>query len=367
MEILGPEEDNAPPEWIECYVISNLEPKFCGPLARDLNAILPLRISSPSSNSDDDASSRPITDDEHVCIFPNTDHLKRIRRRPATDDEMRAREASAAATCHSNGEDNGDGKVTTAEESCASNKETCENPTKRAKKSKSDKQSSSRSICYSLDILVGSVAAVDNHMHKSISLATILDRYNLFTTSSNYIRKSLPGRPAHTKDELDHWNQSVWPTLFYEEKTAQYNEEKLALTSEEIEMMKRGMNESVQDAIVGQEQLKEWKNNVNDGDKVLPTLVFGVVVINPHNGVIVSKSSDERRLQAAPESGAKLDSIHGSKVQWISFPEEANPLCTPVLLALEGVSRKERQAALGCGMGSDEFQKGQVSIEMSDC
>ena len=30
-------------EWIECYVLTDVDPKSCGTLARDLNAVLPLR------------------------------------------------------------------------------------------------------------------------------------------------------------------------------------------------------------------------------------------------------------------------------------------------------------------------------------
>ena len=40
-------------------------------------------------------------------------------------------------------------------------------------------------------------------------------------------------------------------------------------------------------------------------------------------------------------------------------PEKANPLCTSVILAIQGVSRKERSAASGKGMGSDDFKNGQ--------
>jgi hypothetical protein len=38
-----------------------------------------------------------------------------------------------------------------------------------------------------------------------------------------------------------------------------------------------------------------------------------------------------------------------------------NPLNTPVLLAIQGVSRKERHAAIGLGMDNDLFKNHQVS------
>ena len=47
---------------------------------------------------------------------------------------------------------------------------------------------------------------------------------------------------------------------------------------------------------------------------------------------------------------------------WSFFPGEEDPLCTPVLLAIQGISRRERHVALGCGgMKSEEFRAGQVS------
>ena len=30
-------------EWIECYLIKDIDPRMCGTLVRDLNAVLPLR------------------------------------------------------------------------------------------------------------------------------------------------------------------------------------------------------------------------------------------------------------------------------------------------------------------------------------
>eukprot|EP00585_Thalassiosira_rotula_P001613 CAMPEP_0196152576 /NCGR_PEP_ID=MMETSP0910-20130528/35706_1 /TAXON_ID=49265 /ORGANISM="Thalassiosira rotula, Strain GSO102" /LENGTH=365 /DNA_ID=CAMNT_0041416195 /DNA_START=81 /DNA_END=1178 /DNA_ORIENTATION=+ len=229
------------------------------------------------------------------------------------------------------------------------------------------------------------------------SLNSILEKYNLSSLSSNFARQSLPGRPARNKLELDAWNKSAWPTLFFEEKTAQHKEEQMALTQEEVEMMKLGMEGALKDAIVGQEQWKEW-NGGGDGDNsgatagneegdtsvdggILPPIT-GVVVMNPLDGSIISRASEERQMQ-----GTMMSKKHGTndcnsarlldaqnnmtitqstttKVQsyssWSSFPdEEANPLCTPTLLAIQGVSRRERKIALGCGIESEEFRGGQ--------
>lgn len=370
IEIHCQKEDDNLPEWIECYVIENINPQSCGPIARDLNAILPLRIPTTSSASNDASTTdHKSVDKEPASVvlsvnnFPNTDHLKRIRRRPATADEIQAKSFKGDI-------------ATTDTDAPSANDEAGTKPTKRAKKeSKKNKQSHSPPC--SLDILVGSVVAVDDYIHSKdtkISLSTIMDRYNLSTKSSNFKRKSLPGRSARTKEELDQWNKSVWPTLFYEEKTVQYKEEQLALTDEEVEMMKRGMNEALNDAMVGQKQWNEWASSTVSGKlQHVISPVFGVVVMDPQNGRVVSKASDERQLQAVPvenADGSLTKSVEQndsqSPLKWESFPEDANPLCTAVLLAIQGVSRRERQIALGCGMESEEFRKGQVSISQLD-
>ena len=73
--------------------------------------------------------------------------------------------------------------------------------------------------------------------------------------------------------------------------------------------------------------------------------------MNPQTDSIVSRSSEERTLQAQQD-----------KDHWSIFPDDINPLCTPTILAIQGISRIERQNALGHGMESKEFQRGQVSI-----
>jgi len=361
IEIIHNPPEEILPEWIECYIIENLDPQCCGPLARDLNAILPLRISTQTNDVQSTSSSCITEGHDTTIIFPNTEHLKRIRRRPATDEEIQCRKT----------ED--DSPTTKETESASTNGDLSDNhPTKKAKINNKKKKQTS----YSLDILVGSVSAVDDHLcskesTSSLSLTTILERYNLSTTSSSFIRKSLPGRPAHTKDELNQWNTSVWPTLFYEEKTVQYKEEQLALTIEEVEMMKKGLDEALKDALAAQQQCKAWREKdgtTTSNNDVLPTL-SGVAVLNPQNGVVVSKASDERHLQAIISEEDTLEekknAYQSTAVmcsQWTCFPEEVNPLCTPVLLAIQGVSRQERHIALGAGMDSEEFKRGQVRI-----
>lgn len=363
-------DEEAPPERIECCVLSNIEPRCCGPLARDLNALLPLRCDDTSRAPMASAKSDVANETASVDSFPTTDHLKRIRRRPATDDEIlaRAKADDSVQEQLTNGKDS-DAKGDDKSNSNGGEDATDEPAQKRPKPSKKIKKQD-ETTPWSLDMLVGSVAAVDRSISASDSTSTsaqslsaVLAKYNLSPESDNFVRRSLPGRPAHTKEELEQWNQSVWPTLFYEEKTAQYKEEQKALTLEEVAMMKRGMQEAIDDALAGREQWKQWKSvhkNANEED----VDVAGVVVVDPVNGSVVSRASEERRLQRTSDGRAdtRESSNQTSKEQaWASFPGEVNPLCTSALLAIQGVSRKEREVALGSGMESTEFRSGQVS------
>mgnify|MGYP000450884819 CR=1 FL=1 len=49
----------------------------------------------------------------------------------------------------------------------------------------------------------------------------------------------------------------------------------------------------------------------------------------------------------------------GRPVVASNLPDRANPLCSSVILAIQGVSRRERSAAAGQGINSDEFKNGQ--------
>jgi hypothetical protein len=80
IEIQQPKEIINAPDRIDCYVLVNIDPEYCGSLARELNAILPLRSKSPDGNTDELLGQQQ--------RYPTTEHLKRIRRRPASVNEI---------------------------------------------------------------------------------------------------------------------------------------------------------------------------------------------------------------------------------------------------------------------------------------
>lgn len=424
------EEAPLPPERIECRVLVDIDPRKCGSLARDLNAVLPLR-GSPGVSASASASSRASADDGDGTVastsmisvaggslLPMTDHLKRIRRRPATADEIKSRAAADAGNKNDDGTseaEKGNGRGSSERNNHAESDEngsakddngsgnggSASNCTqKRAQKKKKKKKNAKQQNAapWSLDILVGSTPAVDRAIEASssgtnnsvpppppppppppsphYSLRSVLEKNGLSATR-DLARMSLPGRPARTTEELDAWNKSLWPTLFFEERTSRFREERMALTDDEANMMMRGMGEAVGDAVVGRRQWEEWTSNRRGADDVIieepgrmlfSEKIFGAVVMNPLDGSIVSRSSREREMQGSADTDAndsEPDARGTVKIRpmanraWSSFPDEANPLCTSAMLAIQGVSRREREHALNRGMESEEFQAGQ--------
>jgi tRNA-specific adenosine deaminase 3 len=145
----------------------------------------------------------------------------------------------------------------------------------------------------------------------------------------------LPGRPAQSKKELEEFSKQ-WPTIYFHKKSDQHKQEQLSLTKEEIDEMTRGLSFAIDDA----KQAMQLMND-NDNGKLCTS---GAVIMCPVSHTVVATANKERVQQQAP--GEPL-------------PDAMNPLCTSVLLAIQGVSRKERAAAVGYGMDSETFQKGQ--------
>jgi tRNA-specific adenosine deaminase 3 len=115
------------------------------------------------------------------------------------------------------------------------------------------------------------------------------------------------------KQEWEDFNQ-LWPTIYFHKNTQEHRAQELQLSKDELNAMVRGMEHALEDG--------------------------AAVIVNPAaDGVVVSRSQDEL--------------VHQEEASRV------NPLCSPVMLAIQGVSRAERRAALGHGMNSDTFRTGQ--------
>jgi tRNA-specific adenosine deaminase 3 len=135
----------------------------------------------------------------------------------------------------------------------------------------------------------------------------LIDKYKL-----QIHRASIPGRPADSKEELEEFNK-IWPTLYFHKKTTEHKLSVLELTADELASMTMGMREAIADG--------------------------AAVIMDPKTKEIVSKASEELASQGCSIAN--------------------NPLASPPILAIQGVARRERQAALRKGMTSSDFRQGQ--------
>jgi hypothetical protein len=148
-------------------------------------------------------------------------------------------------------------------------------------------------------------------------------------------KRCLPGRPVESQQEREEFNKE-WPTIYFHKQSVEHQQQELELSLTEIKAMQEGMQYAIEDAIRAREFFQLQGNAV-------AMKVNGAVIMCPTSGRVVARANDECKMQQS-DSGV---------------PDVRNPLCTSTLLAIQGVSRKERAAAVGHGMDSVAFQKGQ--------
>jgi hypothetical protein len=188
------------------------------------------------------------------------------------------------------------------------------------KKSKTEKSSA-----VVLEVLLGLV----EHEHRWSFLEK---RYSLHVE-----KRWLPGRPAESKEEQEEFNKQ-WPTFYFHNQSVQHQQQELELAEPEIAAMQEGMRHAIDDAIRARECCRR------SHETTVSMTMSGAVITCPTSGSVVARANDERKMQQSDTVG---------------MPDVRNPLCTSTLLAIQGVSRAERAAAVGHGMDSGAFQKGQ--------
>jgi tRNA(Arg) A34 adenosine deaminase TadA len=266
LEIRPPEvEGDSSPALVEAYV-AIVEPKQCGPLVKQLSRDLLLT-------------------QETIDLS----HLRRVKRTPVSsstkNDVEKEESESMALDVHQS----------------------------------SNKRQKTTSESFRLEVLLGPVHVVDR---------MILDKGGncapgKLLNELEILKVDVPARPPDSEQEWKDFH-SLWPTTFFPKKTREYREKELQLSQDEIQKMRRGIEEAIADSL--------------QGDSKKP--MVGVVIVSPETGLVIARASDERKVQQ----------------QSIC---ELNPLATCILLALQGVSRREREVAIEKGMDSDSFQKGQ--------
>jgi tRNA(Arg) A34 adenosine deaminase TadA len=273
LEIRPPEVvvGNPVPTLVEAYV-AIVEPKQCGSLVKQLSRDLPL--------------TQKTIDLSHLrrvkrTLLPS----KNVEGRPATDTE--------------------DGELKS------------EDPDVQ-QTSKKRQRTTNESV--HLEVLLGGVHVIDRMILEKgdqCAPAKLLNELKI-------LKMHVPARPPESELEWKAFH-ARWPTTFFPNKTREYREKEMQLSLDEIQQMRRGMEEAIADSLCG------------DSKKVIK----GAVVVSPETGCVIARASDERDVQQLPSIC------------------EQNPLATYILLALQGVSRREREVAIEKGMDSYTFQKGQ--------
>ena len=342
IEVFANLDDCEKKDEIEVYISAIKSPKDCGKLIKELSFHLPLKKGnsndiSPSTNS--------------ICLG----HLRRIRRIRHIHNIKKENQV-----------------YTKNDDSPSLQDDDSQQPKKRSKTSTENhlqqEQTKTKSPEILLEVVLGSVDEIDQILasKNGCNVSRIIEQYQLELT-----KRMLPGRPAQSQAELDNWNDrndglGWWPTIFFHKQTREFKLQELQLSDEEIEEMRHGMIEANCDS---EQSKKQWyqyclENEIETSPKEFP----GVVIICPKTQEIVSRASDERCLQVQ-QMNDNIDNQGKKTKNYSLFPDCANPLCTPFILAIQGVSRRERRTACRQGIESSAFQNGQVNYfyTKNDC
>jgi len=313
-----PEPIDLLPDEVEAY-ISKIEPKTCAKLIKELGFLLPLIKFDDKICSIDDATGNKI------YPWPVLGHLRRVRR--VKKEIVQVKPVQEESQLH---DDDGDSE-----------------PPKKRKKVKNNNQPND----VQLEILLGSVHHIDfilgNDNEQTNTTRTKLNE--LITINNlNLEKRKLPGRPAKSQTERDEWasrddGEGWWPSLYFEKQSIEYREKELELDiNEEWGLMKNSLMDAFDDA-------KKYTSKI-EGDLGGLSEFGGAVVVCAESKKVVSRSYDEWRSKVEEGDGGE---------ERVKELLSGNPLNTPVMLAIQGVSRIERLAAIGKGIDSDSFKNGQ--------
>ena len=144
--------------------------------------------------------------------------------------------------------------------------------------------------------------------------------------------ESVPARMAESEEELQEFNKS-WPTIYFPNKTKEHLQQERLVTADELQQMREGIQAALHDSL-------------------------GAVMVDPATGKVVSRAHDEYMIQHSSQEAHTNSNANTTT---------ANPLSTPILLAIQGVSRQERAVACSMGMDNPAFHKGQYLCTGFDC
>ena len=352
-------DETARLEEVETYV-SAVEPKLCGKVIKQLSALCPLTLRLPEAEEQETMNDGLLVDDESksgtdICLG----HLKRVRR------------PVSFVSSQDNADSKHDPSVASEENSRSDSKtsQTHQKGKKRRRSSNGEVDGDNAKKRPTLEVLVGTTKRVDALLRQrkddgSNPLRQMIDQNGLAL-----VKRMLPGRPAKSQSELDEWHVRTseeyagvgwWPTIFFNKQTEEFREEERKLTKNELRQMETGMEAAVADGRNARRMhLLEGGATSNSTSATCMT-VSGVAIVDPASGDVVSTSCQERNFQKEQLMTLISEAqALGRPVVASNLPDRANPLCSPVILAIQGVSRRERSAAAGQGMESEDFKNGQ--------
>ena len=380
-----PEPIDLLPDQVEVYV-SKVQPKQCGKLIKELGHLLPLvkfddRACSHSWSvavavDGDDSSGLQRERERERYVWPPLGHLRRVKRTTEKDGEdaesKTVKNPSEGTSCtRSSVEEIG--------------KEARNEPPKKRKRLKKNKNENNKNkkCSVELELLFGSVLQIDSILNSSSSDDVLRDDPNYSDPNPNpneastkqlksklnellksnqlqLLKRKLPGRPANSQAELQDWKRNWWPTHYFEKQSTEYRTKELALDiDDEWGYMRSNLLAAVEDAKhYRAEHVVNANGNGNGNGNENFFHGHGAVAYCPKSQSIVSKSHDEWLAKIRETSTTTLNSSHQSESTVKRLLLE-NPLNTPVLLCIQGISRKEREAAMGKGMDSESFKEGQ--------
>ena len=335
----------------DAYVVTLQNPKECATTIKHLSKVLPLSSS--------------------------LSHLKRVQRVKQQVDVAVSSVVSAAATVAAAEEEpsvdasNADAPVTvtnrqkkrqhvttTARDGENDIPQPCNDS--KSKRPKSSITPTNKNESISLKILLGTKIEIEqrfgprsqwmNHNEVAIlpSSTTIEEskqtQYNddisiLFTSCQypNTVRATMEMVPVprgmpRSEREWKHGNDTIWPTTYLPNQMEEYRIAQTILQHQLSSMERRQMKCGIQAAI--QDASNFQQHSHHDSGGAPSTRWFrssGVVIVHPHTGQILTTAHEEYTFQQQQQRN-----LHNCVVP-------PNPLMTPYIYAIQGISRIERQ------------------------
>lgn len=290
-ERLSPKNDdinNDPVRFIEAFCI-HVEPRACSRVVKELSSTLPLE--------------------------DRLSHLKRVRRRHLPDSNPAEPPSQSIE-----GNQQSTTKVTNdAEGTPPAAESKIGNPSERPKKRHKPN--------FVLEILIGTSSLLDSNTSVPVMEHPTVREFGPLHSIS------VPKYEPRSEKEWKQHN-GLWPTLYHPLKFEEHKRQQLALSENELDKMKTFMERciSMRSVLIVDPKSQKQKKTPADDDCINENTSDRKDI----NLGIVSISTVERSLQ---------DQL-SKKNQHLSLLGE-NPLATPILLALQGVSRRERNTKLG--------------------